>query len=57
MYYCINYIGIILHGDTDIDAIDEIENHLSMNGYCFGIDKKERLFLCMMTNLTMQKQF
>ena len=43
MDYCINYIGIILHSDTDIDTIDEIENHLSMNGYCFGIDKKRKI--------------
>ena len=46
MDYCINYIGIIFHGNTDIDAIDEIENHLSMNGYCFGIDKKKKDCLC-----------
>lgn len=36
----IEYASIILHVGTDLD---ELENHLSMNGYDFGIDKKRNL--------------
>ena len=40
----IEYIGIVLNADTDLT---ELENHLSMNGYDFGIDIKRRvLFVC-----------
>ena len=36
----IEYVCIILDANTDFD---ELENHLSMNGYYFGIDKKRNL--------------
>lgn len=36
----IEYVSILLHIGTDLD---ELENHLSMNGYDFGIDKKRNL--------------
>ena len=36
----IKYVCILLHVDTDLK---ELENHLSMNGYNFGIDKKRNL--------------
>ncbi len=39
----IEYACIVLHIYTDLE---ELENHLSMNGYNFGIDKsKNRLFV------------
>ena len=34
----IEYVCILLHVGTDLE---ELENHLSMNGYNFGIDKKK----------------
>lgn len=37
----IEYANIIII-DTNAD-IEELENHLSMNGYNFGIDKKRNL--------------
>lgn len=36
----IEYVCILLHANTDLD---ELENHLSMNGYNFGIDKNRNL--------------
>lgn len=36
----IEYVGILLGVDTDFD---ELESHLSMNGYNFGIDKNRKL--------------
>ena len=36
----IEYVYILLHVGTDLE---ELENHLSMNGYNFGIDKKRNL--------------
>lgn len=36
----IEYVCIILDANTDFD---ELDNHLSMNGYYFGIDKKRNL--------------
>ena len=36
----IKYVCIILHVNTDLK---ELENHLSMNGYSFGIDKSRNL--------------
>ena len=36
----IEYVCILLHANTDLE---ELENHLSMNGYNFGIDKKRNL--------------
>ena len=42
------YVKIILHKDTDLY---ELENHLSMNGYDFGIDKVRRLLLASLDEL------
>ena len=36
----VEYVSIYLHGDADLE---ELENHLSMNGYDFGIDKNRNL--------------
>lgn len=36
----IEYVCIYLHVGTDLE---ELENHLSMNGYNFGIDKSRNL--------------
>ena len=36
----IEYVCILLHVGTDLE---ELENHLSMNRYNFGIDKKRNL--------------
>ena len=36
----IEYVCILLHVGTDLE---ELENHLSMNGYNFDIDKKRNL--------------
>lgn len=36
----IEYVCILLDIDTDVN---ELENHLSINGYDFGIDKKRNL--------------
>lgn len=36
----IKYVCILLHVGTDLK---ELENHLSMNGYSFGIDKSRNL--------------
>ena len=36
----IKYVCILLHVNTDLK---ELENHLSMNGYSFGIDKSRNL--------------
>lgn len=36
----IEYVCIILHVGTDLE---ELENHLSMNGYNFGMDKSRNL--------------
>lgn len=36
----IEYVSILYHGETDIE---ELNNHLSMNGYDFGIDTKRNL--------------
>ena len=33
------YVKIILHKNTDMD---ELENHLFMNGYDIGIDRKRK---------------
>ena len=39
----IEYVCIVIHGCADME---ELENHLSMNGYNFGIDKnRNRLFV------------
>ena len=36
----IEYVCILLHVGTNLE---ELENHLSMNGYNFGIDKSRNL--------------
>lgn len=36
----VEYVSISLYGDADLE---ELENHLSMNGYDFGIDKNRNL--------------
>lgn len=36
----VEYVMIILGTGTDLE---ELENHLSMNGYDFGMDKKRNL--------------
>lgn len=36
----IEYVGILIDVDTDFD---ELENHLSMNGYNFGLDRRKNL--------------
>ena len=36
----VEYVCILLHIGTDLE---ELENHLSMNGYSFGIDKSRNL--------------
>ena len=36
----IEYVCIYLHAGTDLE---ELESHLSMNGYDFGIDKSRNL--------------
>ena len=36
----VEYVCIVLHVGTDLE---ELEQHLSMNGYDFGIDKKRNL--------------
>lgn len=36
----VEYVCILLHVGTDLK---ELENHLSMNGYNFGIDKSRNL--------------
>ena len=36
----VEYVCILLHVGTDLE---ELENHLSMNGYDFGIDKSRNL--------------
>jgi hypothetical protein len=36
----VEYVCIILNVGTDLE---ELENHLSMNGYDFGIDKRRNL--------------
>jgi len=36
----VEYVCIILHVGTDLE---ELESHLSMNGYNFGIDKRRNL--------------
>lgn len=36
----VEYVSIFLHDGTDME---ELENHLSMNGYDFGIDKNRNL--------------
>ena len=36
----VEYACIFLHADIDLE---ELENHLSMNGYDFGIDKSKNL--------------
>ena len=39
----IEYACIVIHAGADLE---ELENHLSMNGYDFGIDKsRNRLFV------------
>lgn len=36
----VEYVNIIISADTDFKELDE---HLSMNGYDFGIDRKRNL--------------
>ena len=36
----VEYMCILLHANADLE---ELENHLSMNGYNFGIDKSRNL--------------
>lgn len=36
----VEYVCILLYVDTDLE---ELENHLSMNGYDFGMDKSRNL--------------
>lgn len=36
----VEYVCIVIHVGTDLE---ELENHLSMNGYNFGIDKSRNL--------------
>ena len=36
----LEYVCIILNDDTNLN---EVESHLSMNGYSFGIDKNRNL--------------
>lgn len=36
----VEYVSIVMNADADIDELDE---HLSMNGYDFGIDRKRNL--------------
>ena len=46
----IEYARIYIH---DIDAdLEELENHLSMNGYDFGIDKKRRVVFVFIDELS-----
>lgn len=44
----IEYASILLHVGTDLN---ELENHLSMNGYNFGIDKKRNLLFVFIEEL------
>ena len=46
----IEYARIYIH---DIDAdLNELENHLSMNGYDFGLDEKRRMLFVFIDELS-----
>jgi len=45
----VEYVCIVLHIDTDLE---ELENHLSMNGYNFGIDKNQRTLFTFIDELS-----
>jgi hypothetical protein len=42
------YGMILLHGNADLE---ELENHLSLNGYDFGIDKNRKLLFVFIDEL------
>lgn len=44
------YVCLLLPENTNLE---ELENHLSMNGYDFGIDKNKNLFLYLPMSLLM----
>lgn len=49
----IEYVCILLHVGTDLE---ELENHLSMNGYNFGIDKKRNLLFVLIDEFDYVKE-
>lgn len=48
MRECIEYASIYLHTCVDLE---ELEGHLSMNGYDFGIDKKKNLLFVLIDEI------
>lgn len=46
----VEYARIYIH---DLDAnLEELENHLSMNGYDFGIDEKRRVLFVLIDEVS-----
>ena len=45
----VEYVCIVLHESTDLE---ELEEHLSMNGYDFGIDKNRNLLFVFMDEVS-----
>ena len=46
---CVEYVAIELLGDVDLE---ELDGHLSMNGYEFGLDKKRQLLFAFIDELS-----
>ena len=44
----VEYARIYIHDDTDLN---ELENHLSMNGYDFGLDEKRKVLFVLIDEL------
>lgn len=44
----LEYACITFNADTDLN---EVENHLSMNGYSFGIDKNRKLLFVLIEEI------
>lgn len=44
----VEYARIYIHDDTDLS---ELENHLSMNGYDFGLDEKRKVLFVLIDEL------
>ena len=44
----VEYASIYIHDGADME---ELENHLSMNGYDFGIDKKRNLLFVLIDEI------
>ena len=44
----VEYAAVLIQIGTDLEDLNELENHLSMNGYNFGFDRNRNLLFVSM---------